>query len=221
MPAVTHLTILGCGAMGHAILEGLFHQQQQEQQQEQQQGENGEQSSPPARDYYRLALTARRPEHLAELQHAHPRALVTGNNLDQEIWAPPQRFRGPHVVVLGVRGEDTEQVCGHIAGGVESLEMIRFPLNVPKFVVIVLAPSVTGQQVQAWLPEGMAVVRAVPEPGLAGGLEKQKVLMAWGNEHATEDMKKEAGKVLLSVAQSVLYVDSEAELEESANDNAE
>lgn len=218
MPAVTHLTILGCGAMGHAILEGLFHQQQQQQQQEE---EEGGPSDPPPREYYRLALTARRPEHLAELEHAHPRALVTGNNLDQEIWAPHQRFRGPHVVVLGVRGEDTERVCGHIAGGVEGLEMIRFSLNVPKFVVVLLAPSVMGGQVQAWLPEGMAVVKAMPEPGLTGGLEKQKVLMAWGNEHATEDMKKEAEKVLLSVAQSVLYVDSEAELEDSGDGNAE
>lgn len=214
MRPVTHLTILGCGAMGQAILEGLFHQPQQQE-------ENGEPSTPPPRDYYRLALTARRPEHLAALEHAYPRAVVTGNNLDQDIWAPYQRFRGPHVVVLGVRAEDTEQVCGHIAGGVESLEMIRFALNVPKFVVVLLAPSVSVEQVQAWLPEGMAVVKAVPEPGLTGGLEKQKVLTAWGNEHATEDVKREAEKVLLSVAQSVVYVDSEAELEDSANGNAE
>lgn len=162
---------------------------------------------------YRLALTARRAEHLEDLERDHRHALVGGNNVDQDIWAPADRFSGIHVIVIGAQQEKTAVICRHISSALKITEDLRKPENRPRPVVVVLAPQITAEQVEAWLPEGMAVIKTVPEPRAGKGSERQDILTAWGNEHATGEIKGEVELVLKSVAKTVKFVENEDQLE--------
>ena len=103
-----------------------------------------------------MAVTARRPEHVQELQSLYPQLLVTDNNLDQRIWQDTRISRPISIVFLCTRPADIPTVAKQLAPTLESFGPSARP------TVVTMCPGITVSQLQDWLPTGTAIVRSMP-----------------------------------------------------------
>ena len=103
-----------------------------------------------------MAVTARRPEHVQELQSRYPQLLVTDNNLDQRIWQDTRISRPISIVFLCTRPADIPTVAKQLAPTLESFGPSARP------TVVTMCPGITVSQLQDWLPTGTAIVRSMP-----------------------------------------------------------
>ena len=90
-----------------------------------------------------LAVTARREEHLAELREKYDGVTVESSN--------PAALRGAGLVIVSVKPQDMEAVLEEIAGELQSEQTI-----------LSTAAGVTTASIEAHLPPGTRVVRAMP-----------------------------------------------------------
>ncbi|MFT4188553.1 MAG: pyrroline-5-carboxylate reductase, partial [Aeromicrobium sp.] len=125
-------------------------------------------------------VAERRPERAAELREAHPGSVVTDARSAVE---------GADVVIVAVKPQDVPAVLAEV-GDVVS----------PQAVVVSIAAGVTTATFEAALPEGVAVVRAMPNtPALVGqGMFGLSGGSACGPEHLrlVGDLLGSAGRVV-------------------------
>ncbi|KAL8393924.1 hypothetical protein RB595_003619 [Gaeumannomyces hyphopodioides] len=155
------LTVIGCGTLGSAIVDGLVAQ-----------GPDALAKS------YRVCLTARREAHVAELRARYPHGgiHVTSNNLSAKIWGDGGGgATATHIVVVATQPQYTRQVCLEIREAVESQQQhdqdegraaaAAAAARVP--VVVTVCPGITVAQLEGWLPRGAPVVRSMPNTPVA------------------------------------------------------
>lgn len=132
------LTFIGCGHLAQAIISGILS------------------SSNAWTLNCDMAVTARRPEHIQELQSRYPQLLVTDNNLDQRIWQDTRMSRPISIVFLCTRPADIPTVTKQLAPALEAFDPAVRP------TVVTMCPGITVSQLQDWLPTGTAIVRSMP-----------------------------------------------------------
>ena len=103
-----------------------------------------------------MAVTARRPERIQELQSRYSQLLVTSNNLDQRIWKHTRISRPISIVFLCTRPADIPTVSKQLAPALEAFDPSVRP------TVVTMCPGITVSQLQEWLPIGTAIVRSMP-----------------------------------------------------------
>ena len=103
-----------------------------------------------------MAVTARRPEHVQELQSRYPQLLVTDNNLDQRIWQDTRISRPISIIFLCTRPADIPTVTKQLAPTLESFDPVVRP------TVVTMCPGITVSQLQDWLPTSTAIIRSIP-----------------------------------------------------------
>lgn len=103
-----------------------------------------------------MAVTARRPEHVQELQSRYPQLLVTDNNLDQRIWQDTRISRPISIIFLCTRPADIPTVTKQLAPTLESFDPAVRP------TVVTMCPGITVRQLQDWLPTSTALIRSMP-----------------------------------------------------------
>ncbi|OJJ36077.1 hypothetical protein ASPWEDRAFT_41310 [Aspergillus wentii DTO 134E9] len=111
-----------------------------------------------------ITVTARRPEHIQQLQSRFPQLRVTDNNLDQRIWQdteilrhnPTQDNAPPPILFLCTRPADIPTVAKQLAPALESLDPSVRP------TIVTMCPGITVSQLQSWLPAGTAIIRSMP-----------------------------------------------------------
>ncbi|KAE8395436.1 pyrroline-5-carboxylate reductase dimerization-domain-containing protein [Aspergillus alliaceus] len=141
-----HLTFVGGGHLAQAIVSGILS------------------STSTWTLKCSIAVTARRPEHIQELQSRYPQLLVTDNNLDQRIWkdarisqqSSPQANATSPILFICTRPADVPTVAKQLAPTLESFDPPVRP------TVVTVCPGITVSQLQAWLPTGTAIVRSMP-----------------------------------------------------------
>ncbi|KAI6311861.1 hypothetical protein MCOR34_005858 [Pyricularia oryzae] len=143
MSAPDRLTFIGGGHLAQAVLSGIYS------------------SDTSWKDSCAVAVTARRPEHAAQLRRRYPLALATTDNLHPRIWAADDRGADPHhhhhhVVFICTRPAEVPQVCHEIAGALAALRAAARP------TVVTMCPGVSVAQLLSWLPRGTPVVRSMP-----------------------------------------------------------
>ncbi|KAF7591580.1 hypothetical protein BBP40_001328 [Aspergillus hancockii] len=170
----SQLTIIGCGTLGAAVVDGLLAQSQ-------------------SNYLSRLCLTARRPEHITSLQQRYPEALVTANNRDRRIWAA-RSTPGIHLVMIATQPQFTKAACRDIDLAIEQ----HSPSDLP--VVLTVCPGITTTQLEAWLPRGTPVVRSMPNIPLAA---QQGATALFANQAIGKAQLSEVRQVFAVVSPSV------------------
>lgn len=136
------LTILGCGVLGRAIVDGLLSGASQE---------------------YRIALTHRRPEGAKALQVDYPGAVVSTDNKDARIWTGTV---SRHIVLIGAQPRYTSDVCRDISAAVATREQQR---QKTPLTVVTVCPGITVAELASWLPSGTPIVRSMPNTPISIG----------------------------------------------------
>ncbi|KAJ1714128.1 pyrroline-5-carboxylate reductase [Aspergillus flavus] len=144
--APIHLTFVGGGHLAQAIISGILS------------------STNPWALKCNIAVTARRAEHVQELQSRYPQLLVTDNNLDKRIWQDARRSHRTStqdsttspILFICTRPADVPTVSKQLAPTLESLDPSVRP------TVVTMCPGITVSQLQDWLPTGTAIVRSMP-----------------------------------------------------------
>ncbi|NUR76597.1 MAG: pyrroline-5-carboxylate reductase [Thermoleophilia bacterium] len=112
-----------------------------------------------------LAVTARREEHLVELREKYPGVAVEFSN--------PVALKGAGLVIVSVKPQDMEAVLEEIAGVLE-----------PDQTLLSTAAGVTTASIEAHLPPGTRVVRAMPN---APALVHEGIAGICPGHHAREE----------------------------------
>ncbi|KAB8204808.1 hypothetical protein BDV34DRAFT_213571 [Aspergillus parasiticus] len=131
-----HLTFVGGGHLAQAIISGILS------------------STNPWALKCNIAVTARRAEHVQELQSRYLQLLVTKNNLDKRIWPntkishrnSTQDNTTPPILFICTRPRDVPTVAKQLAPTLESFDPSVRPTVVTMY----------------WLPTGTAIVRSMP-----------------------------------------------------------
>ncbi|KAH8712026.1 pyrroline-5-carboxylate reductase dimerization-domain-containing protein [Phaeosphaeriaceae sp. PMI808] len=181
---IVQLTIIGCGTLGSAIVDGLNNQPS------------------PTRNY-RLSLTGRSNDRVTLLRKNYPAAVVSADNCDARVWAPVQAATA-HLVLIGTQPEFTKAVCTEICDPIKEFCGKQPP------VILTLCPGITTTQLQTWLPARSPIVRSMPNTPVAVG---QGATALFGNEHVTDKLMEEIRLLLLSVSPCIEFLVHEDHLD--------
>jgi pyrroline-5-carboxylate reductase len=149
---------------------------------------------------YSLVLTHRRPEAAEKLRHDYPKALVTTDNTDAQIWKSSEHQRKRHIVVIGTQPQFTSDVCDDItraftsAGGTQQL------------VVVTVCPGITISQLESWLPPHMPIVRTMPNTPVA---VKQGATALFVNRSTTSEVASEIQSIFQRMSPTVALLPRE------------
>ncbi|KAH7112491.1 putative pyrroline-5-carboxylate reductase [Dendryphion nanum] len=132
------LTFIGGGHLAQALVHGIYAQS-------------------PWASSCKVSITARRSEHVKELQVRFPHAFVTCNNIDSAIWVPAQGDRdGSHTLIICTRPADVPAVAQEISPILNDMDENVRP------TVMTMCPGIVIKQLEDWLPMGTAIVRSMP-----------------------------------------------------------
>ncbi|CCC11023.1 hypothetical protein SMACR_03729 [Sordaria macrospora] len=105
-----------------------------------------------------ITITARRPEHLRQLQTKYPLAHVTLDNLDPLIWETPEDVETyHHVLFICTLPIDVPSVCRQIAPAIATISP-----STARPTIVTMCPGISVAQLQSWLPAGTPIVRSMP-----------------------------------------------------------
>ncbi|KAI9727744.1 MAG: hypothetical protein M1834_007983 [Cirrosporium novae-zelandiae] len=131
------VTIIGCGTLGQGILAGLLEKR------------------PSQLQFKDIVVTARRQEHAQRLKASFHNVAVTTNNTDPRIWSAATDIDDDlHVVMISTKPADIPSVCAEIYNVIAE--------RPTRPVILTLCPGITVNQMKAWLPSNVPIVRSMP-----------------------------------------------------------
>lgn len=181
MVSSIQLTVLGCGVLGRAIVNGLL-------------------SEAPTKRSYELVLTSRRTEAVDALKKEYPTALVTGNNRDTRIWSSEKHEASIHIAIIATQPQYTAKVCQDITDSVRTAEDRR------QLIVVTVCPGITVSQLEAWLPKQTPIMRTMPNTPIS---VKQGATAIFSNQCMTPSLSAEVQLIFKSISPEVALLPEE------------
>jgi pyrroline-5-carboxylate reductase len=181
MVSSIQLTVLGCGVLGRAIVNGLL-------------------SDAPTNRSYELVLTTRRTEAVDKLKMEYPTALVTGNNRDTRIWSSEKNGASIHVAIIATQPHYTAKVCQDITDSVRTAGGRR------QLIVVTVCPGITVSQLEAWLPKQTPIMRTMPNTPIS---VKQGATAIFSNQYMTSSLSAEVQLIFKSISPEVALLPEE------------